>query len=338
MEVVFLNTLEKRCDDRILTGQIAIREQQGQWQAVWQELSEQGSPVTETWYAGREWEPLLRAFRNGMRGKLDAGYEPLVSGHLYALPQHSDIRSRKQLLLQFEAENRVNEDCLRLLRAWRREQASGEGRPSYLVATNRMLTMAAAYLPHSIDELKQLPGFGVRKAEAYGQAIVKITSGFGRETSFPLDWVEAGIDEEMFEAYVNDQLQRKADELEKQRLHKLKLLEAAASGLSLEDTAELLNMTRREVIAQTEQLEREGYDLRPIVAGAVAAVPAELRERAWQEMKRQGDRYLKPILEALYKPENLQGADVGELYDTLRLLRLASRQAAAMERRAGAAS
>ncbi|GAB2676212.1 HRDC domain-containing protein [Paenibacillus thermoaerophilus] len=338
MELVFLNTLEKRSEERIETAQIAIRERQGEWQVVWHEPAAQGKPASEVWYEGRAWDELLKAFRSGMRGKLESGYEPLVGGALYDRPPAFERGERRLLLLQFAAESRRNEDCLRLLRAWRRDRAAREGRPAYHVATNRMLELVAAYLPMNAAELEQLPGFGSRKAELYGGELAKIVSRFPRETAFPLDWVEAETDMAAFEEYVEKLRLRKAGELERRRERKRRLLESVASGAALEEIAEAMRTTKREVIAEAEALEREGYDMRPMTAAELARIDPELREKAWQEMKQRGDRFLKPVLEALYTPEELSGRDLGELYDTLRVLRLAYRQALAQERRAGAAS
>lgn len=64
------------------------------------------------------------------------------------------------------------------LRQWRREQADKEGVPTYVVATNREIKDIIKQAPRSLEALKAIRGFGRKKIEKYGAAVIGLLGAF----------------------------------------------------------------------------------------------------------------------------------------------------------------
>jgi len=64
------------------------------------------------------------------------------------------------------------------LAQWRREQAGKDGVPVFIVATNSELAEVVRRAPKSIEALKSIKGFGNKKLEKYGKAILNKVNGF----------------------------------------------------------------------------------------------------------------------------------------------------------------
>lgn len=60
------------------------------------------------------------------------------------------------------------------LKSWRLEKAHELNIPAFYILSNKVLDNIAAYLPHTQEELLEVPGIGPAKAEGYGAAILKI--------------------------------------------------------------------------------------------------------------------------------------------------------------------
>ena len=60
------------------------------------------------------------------------------------------------------------------LKSWRLEKAHELNVPAFYIFSNKVLDNIAAYLPHTQEELLEVPGIGPAKAEGYGAAILKI--------------------------------------------------------------------------------------------------------------------------------------------------------------------
>jgi len=82
-------------------------------------------------------------------------------------------RSRKaaSVVADLDAAGR---DLFEALRAWRLTTASGEGKPPYVVASDRTLRDVATLRPTSEDELLLCHGIGPAKMEKYGTAMLSI--------------------------------------------------------------------------------------------------------------------------------------------------------------------
>jgi ATP-dependent DNA helicase RecQ len=60
------------------------------------------------------------------------------------------------------------------LRAWRLETARAEGKPPYVVASDRTLRDIATLRPADIDALQQAHGIGPAKVEKFGDDILRV--------------------------------------------------------------------------------------------------------------------------------------------------------------------
>ena len=60
------------------------------------------------------------------------------------------------------------------LKEWRKEEASLQGVPAYIVFGNKTLNAIAIVKPDSHAALERIPGVGPAKLDAYGDAILKL--------------------------------------------------------------------------------------------------------------------------------------------------------------------
>lgn len=70
--------------------------------------------------------------------------------------------------------NQLDEDLFDKLKAWRTGRARADGIPPFMVAHNTALAAVAAAMPQTVSELLNLTGFGPKKVDAYGPAIIEI--------------------------------------------------------------------------------------------------------------------------------------------------------------------
>lgn len=330
MNLVFLSSFEKEGGESgTLGAQVTIGEQHGVWQVAWNEQTSDGSTAQELWYEGTAWNAMLQAFRQRLQDKWLLGFSPLVEGIIEGRTELTG-KNRFNAMLQCYSDRCALEEAFQKLREWRREQASKEGKAAYLIATNRVLRMVAAFLPHTMEELAQIPWLG-EKAKLYGSDLLALTVQFERESKFPLDWVPEAVGEAAFGLWLREQQQHKLrSELSRQEL-KQRLLEALARGERMEGLAQELSLTRRDIVQWIETLDEEGYDVDTLLDAELELVAEEEQKKAWQAFEAEGPRYLKPVLHRMYTEQELKSLDLDRVYEWLRLLRLKfrkSRQAA----------
>jgi DNA helicase-2/ATP-dependent DNA helicase PcrA len=65
-------------------------------------------------------------------------------------------------------------DVREALRAWRKEVASKDGMPAYVILKDADLDGIAAALPRSLDELAQCRGIGPAKLDRYGDELLAV--------------------------------------------------------------------------------------------------------------------------------------------------------------------
>ncbi|OXM86640.1 HRDC domain-containing protein [Paenibacillus rigui] len=334
MQMLFLNSLEKKVgEDRVRSAQVSIGEDQGRWFVAWQETKEDGTLHHEDWYEGTGWEEMMTVFREQMMSKQSGGFQPMLD--VVMLPELAslDSRSAQVQLLHYYSEFHSNEALYEELRQWRLKQANKEGRAPYLVATNRLLRLICTFLPQTVDELRQLPGLGANKATLYGEELIGFTQMYTQSQPFPLHWVEAEINPVQFNAWLQHEKERKRQVEQSKQEQKRKLLEAITRGDGLEDLREQTQLQRRELMLLMEELDREGYDLEPYIVTLLQDVPTEEQEIAWAAFELQGDRYLKPILQTLYKDQEEMDYETRDrIYEWLRLLRMKFRRAQGISR------
>lgn len=334
MNLVFVNSFEKRKDEGLIVqAQVSITEQRGLWQVVWNEPADNGEARQEVWYEGNKWQEMLVGFRLNLAEKAAEGYLPLIDGHTDE--EWLSGKGGYSRMLQHYGEMHADGKLYEQLRQWRKEMAAKEKKPSYLFATNRVLQMMACYVPHTMEELAQIPGWGDQKRNLYGKEILAITGQHEQKTGFPLEWVPARVDMHDFRLWLHRQREYRTRTMLERKETKRRLLAMMADGKSLAEIAGELNMSRREAVLLTEELQGEGYAFDAWLDGALADMPAAEREKAWQVMQAEGDRFLKPILQKTYSEEELKERELEQLYEWLRLMRLLKRSRHASAGKAG---
>lgn len=68
------------------------------------------------------------------------------------------------------------ESLFQSLREWRAGEARKLGMPPYIVATDKVLRAVAQKRPASVEDLRQIPGFGPAKTAKYGAGVVEIVA------------------------------------------------------------------------------------------------------------------------------------------------------------------
>ncbi|WP_127584965.1 HRDC domain-containing protein [Paenibacillus koleovorans] len=337
MNLVFLNSFEKQGEDKSVTSaQVSISEQGGEWSVDWHEMGGDLNPTRICWYTGSNWSEMMQQFRSQLQAKRSEGFRAMVE----ATGEYSFLaggKTRTLQMLQYYSELNSREELFQELRKWRNEQAAKESKSPFIIASNRMLRMLSAFVPRTVEELRMVPGFGEYKTGLYAEPIMRLTAVVERDTLFPLDWVADRIDPAGFEDWLRQQWDLRARSEAERREARLRLLEAAAEGLELAAVQQRLSLPSRELLSRIEELDKEGYDMEPLIDSALRGVPQAEREQAWQAFGEAGDRFLKPIVTRLYGAEHeLSGAQLERTYEWLRLLRLRYRRAVAAGGASGA--
>lgn len=326
MNLIFLSGFEKQNEQGgVVSAQLSVVEELGEWRVWWHEADREGMPVQESWYAGSGWDGMLAGLRERLADKRRDGFRPVIE---LSAERETGGTGRWLFLrkLEYYGERHADEQLYEALRRWRNGQAANEGKSPFILASNRLLKMISAFLPHTIEELRQIPGLGEHKAGLYGADILALTEGKERKTTFPLDWVDGAVDGAETEQWVRERQERRSQsESAKQEL-KRKLLDAVRQGLDLDTMEPIFSLSRRELVSRIEELDKEGCDLEPLIAAELSAVPQPLLDKAWSEFASSGDRFLRPVLQRLYDEKSLDEQALGRAYEWLRLLRLRFRR------------
>lgn len=328
MQLVFLNTLEKQTGEgRVTQAQVSIGEKGGIWTVLWNDAGELPEGGQSVWFEGTSWEEMIAAFRHGVAVKMGDGYVPVLDG---MLEEHRAGAGSYYSMLHCYGELHADAVLFDALREWRLARARTERKAAYLIASNRMLSMISAFVPHTPDELKQLPGWGDGKHAQYGEEVLAVTRQHQRTTSFPLDWAVDRLPADVYAQWLYKQKENRfRQEMDRHR-QKRSILEGVRDGQSLDELQAQLDMPRRELLERIEQLENEGYDLTPLVERELQVLPGEEQERIVEALRSVGDKYLKPVLTQVYGSEKeLEGKQLEPLYERLRLVRMRFRRTAA---------
>lgn len=324
MNLVFMNSLEKKGEEnRVITAQVSIGEQHGKWHVLWTEPKPNGNHEQQSWYEGERWDEMLAVFRERIAEQCDAGYQPVISewSRRTELPERWGLTQ----MLHYYSELHLNQELFDQLREWRRKRATALKMAPFMVASNRELMMVAVFLPRTEAELLYIPGFGETKLRSYGKDILALTESYTRTTAFPLSWVAVAIDMEDFKRWIREQKENKLKVEEERRANKRLLLQHISAGDNLTFIQQELHASRRDICRWLEELEQEGYEIEAWIETELAAIPQDKRELALKEFEAQGDRFLRPIAEKVYKQEELKLQNTDEMYGWLRMLRLYER-------------
>lgn len=72
----------------------------------------------------------------------------------------------------------VDAGLLADLKSWRLEEARTQSVPAYVILHDSTLIELARQRPDDMDELADIPGFGARKVERYGEALLARIQAF----------------------------------------------------------------------------------------------------------------------------------------------------------------
>lgn len=64
------------------------------------------------------------------------------------------------------------------LKEWRREKAEKQNMPVFIIATNKQLIDVIKQNPETIEQLKNIQGFGKKKLSMYGKELLKLLHDF----------------------------------------------------------------------------------------------------------------------------------------------------------------
>jgi ATP-dependent DNA helicase RecQ len=111
------------------------------------------------------------------------------------VPRAGDPRPATEPRLDWRAE--LPEEARGLfdaLRAWRNERARREGRPPYVLLTNRQMADVARARPGTLTALRAVPGLGEAKAASLGPDLLAIVASLppGTAPAPPAEGSDAG--------------------------------------------------------------------------------------------------------------------------------------------------
>lgn len=335
MEVVFLNRLSKQNEHGDESfAQVWIGQHEGIWSAGWSTHHGTDESTDDLWYEGSLWQELLHVYRHELALKMAEGYRPLIHG-VFHEKERTAGRGQTLQKLYCYSDLFPRDDVYEQLTMWRRQKAVAERKAPYFIATNRLLRLISVFLPHTKEELLELPGMGQGKVSQYGKELLTITTQSDRTTPFPLDWVAEKLEEEAFLSWIYKQKENQyRQELDKFSLTKM-ILEGISDGLSLEHIGMKADLHRKEMIEAMEQLDRDGIDMEELIRRELADVSEEEQAAIWSAYEELGDTLLKPVMLQVYGEEKAAETGLDQVYERLRLVRIRYRHQEASDLQVG---
>ena len=159
--------------DRLSVYGIGKELDRGQWRSLVRQLTSLGYLESDPEGKG------------GLRFGPEALVKPLLRGETtLELPLTAPARDRRGAGSAARAAARspvelsaADEAVLQRLKQWRREQASSQGVPPYVVFHDRTLAELAGRRPSNREELAGVSGVGSAKLERYGDALLQVLAG-----------------------------------------------------------------------------------------------------------------------------------------------------------------
>jgi hypothetical protein len=222
----------------------------------------------------------------------------------------------------FSAAN-CNEELFLKLKKWRKTTSFSSSIPPYFVATDKILSMIAALVPHQADELLQIPGIGQTKLQRYGNSILELTRDYSSSYSFPLDWVDEKISLVDLSIWMDEEQVRRRDKArqrsQQEQEEKMKILQMIKDQLSLEEAAKRLSIPLAALIQKMPQLAKDGYEVISYLEDQIGKL--QDKEILLKTAVDLGISKLKPIFEQLYGTDkNYQAKEKGDRYNQIRLV------------------
>jgi ATP-dependent DNA helicase RecQ len=166
--------------DRLSVHGIGRELDRGQWRALVRQLLGLGvlQPVPDG-RGGLRFGPeeLVRPLLRGER-RLELPLPPPRKERLRGGTTISDATARGAI----SAEN-LDQGLVHALKRWRREQASQQGVPPYVVFHDRTLLELASRRPTGPAELAEISGIGTARLERYGEALLAVLRAGGEQAS-----------------------------------------------------------------------------------------------------------------------------------------------------------
>jgi hypothetical protein len=126
--------------------------------------------------ASRRWLQLLEACQHGFNGLTIIKAKSKINiSDIIGIAYSGTARNTTNTLL---SPHPVLEERLR---HWRNEVVQAENKPVYTVCTNKALSEVATFLPQTPEELIQISGFGHRKVEQFGDAVLRLVKEYCEE-------------------------------------------------------------------------------------------------------------------------------------------------------------
>jgi hypothetical protein len=322
MYLIFVNSLERKSETKTEMGKVSIHEEHGKWTALWTSPDLQGTQQVDCWYEGTSWSDLLGNFKYGVAQKLADGFIPLVQD--FSFQTEKSEGQNRALLLEFYSELHMDEPLYQALKEWRLKRSKTEKKAPYLIATNRMLKMVATFVPHTREELMQLPGFGKQRSMQLANELCAITGTMTQPEKFPLIWVKDRVDQPTLQSWLLKQKEERAKrELDAGQRRKAMLL-AMTGGQTFVAACEACGINLRDGAQLLEDLERDGYELGGWLQLQWDCFPNDMfnKENALEGFEELSDRFLKPVLLRQFTEQQLAGKNQDEMYAWLRIVRL----------------
>ena len=92
--------------------------------------------------------------------------------------EYDSILGKEGVLKEDEGLNEAQKLLMKRLREWRKETSDKEKVPVFIIATNKQLLEVIQKAPENNEKLREIRGFGGKKAERYGKEIIEIVKSF----------------------------------------------------------------------------------------------------------------------------------------------------------------
>jgi hypothetical protein len=137
---------------------------------------EMEAPLLQVVKEARRWQQLLEACKDGFNVLATIKAKSKINiSDIIGIAYSGTARNTTNTLL---SPHPILEERLR---HWRNEVVQAENKPVYTVCTNKTLSEVATFLPQTPEELIQISGFGHRKVEQFGDAVLRLVTEYCEE-------------------------------------------------------------------------------------------------------------------------------------------------------------
>jgi ATP-dependent DNA helicase RecQ len=226
--------------------------------------------------------------------RLSEGQYPTVSLTANALPV---LEGRESIMQRVRATVRHTaasdsmgaSPLFEALKQWRKEKASMEGVPPFMLFFDATLREIANVQPQTVEQLLGVKGIGAAKADKYGVGLLEIIRSFGDESAASAVTVNS-----YKQASITNKRMSTADE----RASHLTSLELFQAGHEPESIAKVRGMSKVTIEGHLIRCAEEGHEL-----DWSRIIPAGYEQQIVEVIQQLGSDKLRPIKDAL--PEEI---------------------------------